>query len=292
MSLHITLIGGDMRYVRLASLLAADRHTVCAYGMDDMPPPPPVRHTGDPSEALRGADCVVLPIPMLAEGDALFTPLSREALTFPGLLDRLLPGQLVMAGRVPPSAREQAVRRGIVMVDFLDREDMAVANAVPTAEGAIQIAMEELPITLHGSRCLIIGFGRIGKVLAGSLAGLGAHVTVSARKAEDFAWIAASGYAKTDTRRLGDGLGQYDAVFNTVPSLILQRHLLERLKPGCLCVDLASKPGGVDFAAAADLGINCIWALSLPGKVAPHTSGDIIRTSLYSILEERGVLTP
>jgi dipicolinate synthase subunit A len=150
--------------------------------------------------------------------------------------------------------------------------------------------MEELPITLHGAQCLIIGFGRIGKVLAGSLAGLGAHVTVSARKAEDFAWIEASGYRKTDTRRLKENLSQYDIVFNTVPSLILSRPLLELLKPGCLCVDLASKPGGVDFAAAADLGVNCIWALSLPGKVAPHTSGDIIRSTFRSILEERGML--
>jgi dipicolinate synthase subunit A len=152
--------------------------------------------------------------------------------------------------------------------------------------------MEELPITLHGSRCLIIGFGRIGKVLAKGLAGLGARVTVSARKAEDFAWIAASGYAKTDTRRLGDCLPQYDVVFNTVPSMILGKPLLELLKPGCLCVDLASKPGGIDFAAAAGLGVNCIWALSLPGKVAPHTSGDIIRDTLYGILDERGMLCP
>lgn len=137
---------------------------------------------------------------------------------------------------------------------------------------------------------MIIGFGRIGKVLAKCLAGLGAHVTVSARKAEDFAWITAAGYQKTDTRRLGECLGQYNAVFNTVPSLILKKPLLERLKPGCLCIDLASKPGGVDGKAAAELGIKCIWALSLPGKVAPHTSGDIIRNSLYNILDERGAL--
>lgn len=41
-----------------------------------------------------------------------------------------------------------------------------VANAVPTAEGAVQVAMEELPFTLHSARVLILGFGRVGKLTA------------------------------------------------------------------------------------------------------------------------------
>jgi dipicolinate synthase subunit A len=133
MSVHITIIGGDMRYVRLAMLLAADGHTIRAFGMDAAPPPLPVLYATDLTEALHNAECVVLPIPMFSEGDALNMPLARNGLRFAGLIDHLRPDQLILAGRISPATREQAVKRGIIMTDFLDREEMAVANAVPTA---------------------------------------------------------------------------------------------------------------------------------------------------------------
>ena len=291
MPIQIAALGGDLRHVRLVELLAADGFPVRAFGMDAAPPAPPVVCADTPAEALRGADCVLLPLPVTGEGGAFYAPLACRGLSVEELLDDALrPGQLVLAGRVLPELRTQFATRGLTLVDYHEREELAVANAVPTAEGAIQIAMEELPVTLHGARCLVIGFGRIGKVLAKALHGLGARVTVSARRVEDFAWIRAYGYECADTRSLEGAIGDCDVIFNTVPHRVLPRERLALLKPGCLCVDLASKPGGVDFAAAAELGVNCVWALSLPGKVAPHTSGGLIRDCLTNIFKERGLL--
>lgn len=68
---------------------------------------------------------------------------------------------------------------------------------------------------------------------------------------------------------------------------VLDRARLADLDEGTLVIDLASKPGGVDFEGAAQLGVKVIWALSLPGKVAPVTSGKIIRDTIYHILGER-----
>ena len=153
-------------------------------------------------------------------------------------------------------------------------------NAVPTAEGAIQIAMEELPITIHGARALVIGYGRLGRALSQRLAGLGAKVSVAARKFADLAWA---------ERQLEGWLCCYDLVVNTVPARILSEEDLEDLRPGCLVIDLASKPGGVDLEAAARLGVKVIWALSLPGKVAPVTAGKSIKITIYNILHELGV---
>ena len=51
-------------------------------------------------------------------------------------------------------------------------------------------------------------------------------------------------------------------------------------------IDLASKPGGIDFDAARELGVNTIWALSLPGKVAPISAGQIICDTIHNILTE------
>ena len=188
----------------------------------------------------------------------------------------------------PPLVGE-AQARSLLLADYFAREELAVANAVPSSEGAIQIAMEELPITLHGARALVIGYGRLGKVLARQLRGLGVRVSVAARKYADLAWIRAEGLEAERSDQLSGWLCGYDLVVNTVPAPILGREELTQLKPGCLVIDLASKPGGVDFDAAAQLGVKAVWALSLPGKVAPVTAGLAIRDAIYNILTELGV---
>ena len=78
-------------------------------------------------------------------------------------------------------------------------------------------------------------------------------------------------------------------MINTVPARVLGEAELAELRPDCLVIDLASKPGGVDLDAAARLGKKVVWALSLPGKVAPVTAGRAIRTAIYNILSELGV---
>ena len=149
--------------------------------------------------------------------------------------------------------------------------------------------MEELPITLHSARVLVVGYGRLGKVLARQLRGLGARVTVAARSCTDLAWAQVWSYGVERSDQLSGWLCSYDLVINTVPAPILGREELSDLKPGCLVIDLASKPGGVDLAAAAEMGVKVIWALSLPGKVAPVTAALAIKAALYNILTELGV---
>ncbi len=159
------------------------------------------------------------------------------------------------------------------------------ANALPTAEGAIQIAMEELPITLHDARVLVVGFGRLGRALAPRLRGLGARVWVSARRYEQRAAAESMGLGSEGLDHLPDWLCSYDLVFNTVPAPVLGVEELAALKERALVIDLASRPGGVDMDAAAALGVRVIWALSLPGKVAPVTSGRYIKDTIYHIME-------
>jgi hypothetical protein len=147
------------------------------------------------------------------------------------------------------------------------------ANAVPTAEGAVQIAMEELPITLHRARVLVLGFGRLGKLAAHRFAALGAKVSVAARKWADLAWAEAYGYGAERIDQLGGWLCAYDLVINTVPGRVLGAGYLADLKPGCLVVDLASKPGGVAGGGVTD-GMRVIWALSrLPRYSGPGLTG-------------------
>ena len=204
------------------------------------------------------------------------------------VLAPLTPGQVLCGGRVDPVTAALAAERGLTLRDYFAREELAVANAVPTAEGAVQIAMEQLPITIHGARVLVVGFGRVGRALAQRLAALGAKVTVAARRYESLAWAQASGYGAEQTGQLAGWLCGYDLVVNTVPALVLGEAELADLKPDCLVLDLASKPGGVDLEAAGRLGRTVIWALSLPGKVAPVTAGAAIKNTIYHMLHELG----
>jgi dipicolinate synthase subunit A len=219
----------------------------------------------------------------------LNAPLSSGLHTTREVLSTLRPEQIICAGRIDLQTAEMAEYLNLTLTDYLKREELAVANAVAAAEGAIQLIMEETAITICRSKCLIIGFGRIGKLLCHRLRSLGAYVTATARKCEDLAWIHAYGYEALETDKIDGRLADYDVIVNTVPARVLGESRLLDVKHGCLCLDLASKPGGMDFSAASKLGIKAVWALSLPGEVAPVTSGGIIRDTIYNILAEKGV---
>jgi len=285
--MNFWVVGGDLRQAKLAQLLQNDGHSVHTYALEQAQIP----HLEPEFDLTRiqFADCVILPLPVTADGTHLNTPLSENRFLLSQFLDVLHPGQLLCAGRVDETFSAMAQERNLLLQDYFTREELAVANAVPTAEGAIQIAMEELPITLHGARTLVIGFGRLGKLLAHRLTALGAKVSVSARKWSDLAWAEAYGYGIEQTDYLDGWLCPYSLIINTVPAPVLNRLRLSELEPNCLVIDLASKPGGVDLDAAQQLGVKVIWALSLPGKVAPVTAGKAILNTIYNILREQEV---
>lgn len=287
------VIGGDLRQVQLAESLAEMGNPVHIFGFDfgvelsDKLHPAAVLE-----QAMEPADCIILPLPYSVDGLNINAPFSHNKIPVETVLNAVKHRQIVVGGRLSEKLFELAGRRGFKMVDYFEREELAVLNAIPTAEGAIQIAMEELPITLHESHSLIIGFGRIGKVLSRGLQGLGAKVTVASRKFSDQAWVRACGYTSVSMEQLSEVIGKMNVIFNTAPAMVLDERLLAKVNPKCLVIDLASKPGGVDFAAAQSIGVKTIWALSLPGKVAPVTAGGVIKDTVLNILEEAERICP
>lgn len=288
--MKFAVIGGDMRQARLAELLAADGHGVATFALDKIDLAGNVNTADTAAEAICGAECVIMPLPLQSRPGVLSTPLADGVFTVEEILAEVSESQTILAGRADESARELFALHGLEFIDYFEREELAVSNAVAAAEGAIGLIMQETAITVWCAKVLVIGFGRIGKVLCHRLRGLGADVTATARTPADFAWIRAYGYSCADTSQLDGTLGQYDVVVNTVPSRVMHEARLAELAPDCLCMDLASKPGGLDFAAASKLGVRAMWALSLPGEVAPVTSGAIIRDTVYNILAERGLV--
>lgn len=273
------VIGGDRRQAELVRLLEADGHTVHTYC---------VGGTGGGAEALDravSAETVILPLP-LCRGDGVLN-CEESPMPTADLFRRFRGRQLLLAGQVKNQQRREAEEQGLHLEDYFLREELTVANAAATAEAAVQVAMEHLDRTLLGMNCLVLGFGRIGKLLSHRLHGLGARVTATARKPGDLAWIRAYGWQALETGCLDGCLGDFGAVFNTVPSPVLDESLLSQLPKDCLCVDLASVQG-IDQAAAAALGLPWVWARSLPGRLVPRTAAAVIRDAVYYIMEERG----
>ena len=271
------VVGGDGRQRALRQLLQAEGHSVLCLGLEE--------GEGPPAET-ASTDCILLPLPVSGREGFLNAPLAGRSIPLEEVFRPLSPGQPVFGGRVDRTARALAERRGVEIRDYFLREDFTIANAVPTAEGALQLAMEELPTTIHGSKVLVLGFGRVGRLTARRFQALGAEVTVSARRYESLAWAAAEGLRPVLLGR--ETLPDFDLVVNTVPAPVLDGPRLARLRPGALVLDLASKPGGLDWEAAKALPIRTIHALSLPGKVAPVTAAAAIRDAVFHMLEEQG----
>lgn len=285
--MKFAVIGGDMRIVRLAAMLESEGHEICCFALDEAPADLIKSCALAVCASAQDADCVILPLPVLDMRGALNAPLSAFKHDAEEIL-RVLPKTAVICGGMPGEKLSKISKElGLDFVDYFLREELVALNALATAEGTLAVLLENSPITIWDSRILVIGYGRIGKMLSTRLLALGAHVAVSARNAGDMAYIRASGCEALDTRTLGAQLGRFDTVINTVPARVIGREQLKLLKKDVLCIDLASRPGGFDFEAAKELDINTLWALGLPAETAPITAGKIIKETVMNIMREK-----
>ncbi len=278
------VVGGDLRQGALAKSLLDTGQTVRLFCITH--PPAFLPLTCCPLHLLSECDVVILPLPLCSADGNFNAPLCEETVPLSDIFSRCKEQAILFGGKVGQAQQELAQQFGLQIHDYLAREEMAVLNAVPTAEGAVALAMHERASTLWESRCLVTGFGRCGKQLAALLRGFGAQVSVCARKEGDLALARALGMHPVPLKKLNDALPQQEIIFNTIPSPVLLEEQLQLLEPDCLIIDLASRPGGVDWDAARKLNCKAIWALSLPGKVAPLTAGSIIRDTVLHMLEE------
>lgn len=288
-NIKIGILGGDLRQAALARRLSSLGIEVTVWGLPtDADIGGAVRSVAW-EDTLVGSKAVILPLPISKDGVRLY---AERELRLLHLLDALPADILVLGGKVDAGTRLAAAENNIPLLDYFDCEELQIRNAVPTAEGAIEIAMRELPITLAGSQALVLGYGRIGKVLLSVLKGLNTRVSVAARRPDDIAFITVNGgnpvrFGSADFAKIAS---KSDVIFNTVPAKILPKNVLEILGECKLIVDLASGKGGTDFEAAESLGIKAVHALSLPGKVAPATAGDILCDCILGLLSREGVI--
>ena len=286
--MKFAIIGGDLRIIKLAKMLSKEENEIYVYGLkkaEELKNNPKIKYCETIKKAIEEVEIVIGPIPFSSNGKTINMPFSDKEVTIREMM-HVINAKVLIAGGITPEVYEMANDEYIEIIDIMKREELAVLNTIATAEGTIQIAIENTNKIIHGSEVLILGFGRIGKVLARKLAGLSAKVTCAARKDEDLAWIQAYGHKATNINTIGENLKQFDIIINTVPHIILNEDRLKYVKNDSLLIDLASNPGGIDKKAVKGNKLKFVWALSLPGKVAPTTSAEFIKNTIYNIIKE------
>ena len=209
--------------------------------------------------AITGTDARFLPLRklLLADGHEITDPASAD---------------MVISPPWDPSAR------------YARREEYQIAIARLTAEGAIALLRPETG--LSGAHILLLGYGRIARLLARELQKAGALVTAAARSGEQRAWAEAEGIEALPLDALSGALDRFDVIIGTIPAPVLTEPLLALVRKDALLLELASAPGGIDAAAAPERGLRYIRAPGLPAKYAPERAAVILRDAVYAAAAE------
>lgn len=278
----ILIVGGDKRNVYLINMLYEKGCNVSGIYIDAS------QHNKDAQcahEILSSADTIILPLPCTRDGKHLNAPLCDEKINLESIYSYLSPNAVVFGGMLDI---EEFEKRGISAHDYAIRTDFAALNAVPTAEGAIEAAMKLMSTTIFGSKCLVSGFGKCGKILCNTLKGLGASVTVAARNPRDLSMAEAFGYNVTSIAKMHTIVGNFDIIFNTVSHPIFGEAELKKIKPHTPFIDIASLPGGIDAQNITHKNIDYVFLPGIPGKYSPQTAAEIIMKTIRNIIAESG----
>lgn len=291
----IAIIGGDLRFMHLAILLKKQGYAVTVYGNhpsfyqlskeDSDYVTKEITAATSLSTAVKQNDVIIGPIPFSKDGEHITTNKLAESIPVSSFLQLLTHKPFVFGGAINSNSTSFLVEHEIPFSDLMNLEPVAIGNAIATAEGTILEAIKRSAINLHQRNALILGFGRCAKVLALKLKGLDVLVTIAARNTEALAYAKAYGFNTCMLQNDLLNLSSYDFIFNTIPSKVVTREALLTARADVTIIDIASAPGGVDFAAAQELGINSSLCLALPGIYAPKTSAEILLDAIVELLD-------
>lgn len=286
--LSIAMIGGDARQLEIIRKLNEWDANLTLIGFDKLDQ----GFTGATKSTLDEAnfeevDAILLPISGTSpEGKVEATFCNDEIVLTSQHLKRTPPHCTIYSGinnTYLDHCVEEAQRD---LIKLLERNDLAIYNSIPTAEGTIMMIIEHTDMTIHDADVMVLGFGRTGITVAERMAVLGARVKVGARRTEHLARIAQMGLEPFFIEDLSEQVKDIDICINTVPAHVLSAKVLSHMPLSTLIIDLASKPGGTDFRYADKRGIQALLAPGLPGIVAPKTAGQLIAKVLEPLLKD------
>lgn len=280
------ILGGDFRNVELVKLLAKEKNIVYTYGLEkeiQKLESDNIIICDDIGE-LQDTDIVITAIPLSKDNININMPLNiygKESKIDEAL--KVMNNKLIFTGSVSSEILRKFKLYNIEILDIMKNEEFAVLNAIPTAEETIRIIIDNTKKVLHNTNCLIMGYGRIGKVLAKKLNSLSVKVECLVSDNIEKTWCRVEGYNYIEFENIknkSDLLKKYDIIINTIPKIILTDELKE-IRKDTLIIDLASKPYGIDRSIVKQENLNFIEALGLPGKSAPIT----VAENMYEVIK-------
>ncbi|MDX8046989.1 dipicolinic acid synthetase subunit A [Gracilibacillus sp. S3-1-1] len=284
---NIAIIGGDARYLPLIHKLnAMDHIRIHIIGFEQVEQ----SYTGAMHRAIDNLDtsildAIVLPITGVDDAGVAPTMFSNQKIQLSEEWFQSLPKHCtVFTGITTPMLNQFIENSGLPLIKLMERDDVAIYNSIPTAEGAVMLAIQHTDITIHDAEVFVFGFGRVGKTTANRFNGLGANVTVISRDESEIARAYADGWNGYSLSNTDAQMEQCQILINTIPAKVVDQSLIEKMNSQAIIIDLASKPGGVDFDYAKIRGIKAIHSLGLPGIVAPTTAGEILAGCIAKLL--------
>ena len=227
------------------------------------------------------SDIIITPVPISKDGEHII----GEIMTINNFVEFVkAKNKIVITGGINDEIREKL--KDINYYDIMSYDYIATYNAIPTCEGAIKVAIENTDFTLNGSNICVLGFGRIGKMLARYLSSFGANIFCEARKENDIALMKAMGYNSIELNELDSFLPKMNIIFNTIPYKILDKKRLKLVNDSAVIIDVASYPGGVDFEGAKEMNKKVFWELGIPSKVAPESAAKYFKVQIDKIICE------
>lgn len=267
--LKYSIIGGDERQRELLWLMDEKGFNVKSYGLETGKDP-------ELKETLTQSDIVIFPILMTDSEGNIPLCTNGKKIAANDAVEMISNGTTIICGKATNRLKQRANTGEVRLFDILDDEVFAIKNAVPSVEGAIACAIIHSRITIHASKCLIIGYGRIGRLLASQLKAMGASTCVAARRMESRAFAEAEGHIPFDTKGMEEVFGECDFIFNTVPVRLIDVEGLKKINNDCLLIELASRPFIFDPVQAEEVGVKYRIELGLPGRYSPRTAAKII----------------
>lgn len=284
MNKNIAVIGGDKRQVHMCTLLASQGFSVISLGVEsDFANTKNVAVADSLEEVMNSSNLIIGPIPFSRDGIHIFSN-TEVNIRLEEFVSFIQDNHTILGGNINTLIIDAVENKNAKYFDFMKDDDIAVKNAVATAEGTILEAIRLSDINLSESECLVLGYGRCAKVLVNRLKALNAKVTIAVRSKEQINQARNDGLSALFLNEAPAHLKQFDFIFNSIPAMIITLAWLMACKKEVVIIDIASKPGGTDFEECKRLGIQAVLALGLPGRYAPKTSAKILIDSIGHLL--------
>lgn len=278
-SFKFGILGGDYRYKILFDMLGEDGYLVKAYKNSFIS-----NNVSSIDDLIEDIDVLISPIPCSKDNKTIFWA-DEEVLNLKDIFEKMQKAntKIFIGGVISKEIKKEASSYNIKTFDYFEQESVAVLNAIATAEGAIQVAMQESDKTIFASKSLVLGYGRCGKILSHMLKGIGSNVSVTFRNEKDESYIIAYGLNGFNLSNLECRISDFDFVYNTIPAEVLNKKILKKMNNKTIIIDLAQSPGGVDYSFARDLNIKAMYCPGLPGRVAPYSAAEILKKAILNI---------